>query len=247
MLQRGLGPLRCVRRSTFKSSHVHCRSAIQPSHPYIARPPSSTAYSDQRAASTALSSHSLWSIASTQQRRLLSASSATSHTPTPTVALPYPDPSPPYEAAYQQSISNPSAFWSQAADAISWYSTAGPVLRYNSERPHDCTWFPDRTLNTAYNCLDLHCQEGRGEQTAVIYDSPLSGVKQRITYGELLEQVSELAGAMRAAGIGIGDVVMVSTAFTFLVSVAPRSLRLSIVPTNAGKCISVFRCRSTCP
>ena len=132
-----------------------------------------------------------------------------------------PRPSPSYQSAYQQSIDDPSAFWTQAAEAISWYSEAGPVLRYNSGQPHDYTWFPDRSLNTAYNCLDLHCHSGRSQQTAVIYDSPVSGVKQRITYGELLEQVSRLAGAMRSAGIGKGDVVMVSqpTCVTYLVAI----------------------------
>ena len=133
-------------------------------------------------------------------------------TPKPTPVSPYPEPSPSYQSAYKQSINDPAAFWSQAAEAISWYSTKGPILRYNSDQPHDYTWFADRTLNTAFNCLDLHCQDGRSQQTAIIYDSPVSGVKQRITYGELLEQVSKMAGALRANGIGMQDVVMVNTA-----------------------------------
>jgi propionyl-CoA synthetase len=135
----------------------------------------------------------------------------------------YPDPSPSYQSAYQQSIQDPSAFWTQAAEAISWYDTSGPTLRYNSQQQHDYTWFPDRSLNTAYNCLDLHCQHGRSEQAAIIYDSPVTGVKQRLSYGELLEQVSKLAGAMRAAGVGMSDVVMVSIHITYLPWLPPTS------------------------
>ena len=113
-----------------------------------------------------------------------------------------------YHSAYRQSIDDPAAFWGEAARAVEWTSTAGPILHYASASPESYSWFPERRLNTAYNCLDLHCQQGRGQQVAVIHDSPVTGSITRLTYAELLDASSRLAGALQSAGVRTGDVVL---------------------------------------
>ena len=114
-----------------------------------------------------------------------------------------------YHSAYRESIESPETFWSKAADDISWTSTAGPTLRYASPRsPHSYTWFPDRTLNTAYNCVDLHCAQGRGSQPAIIYDSPVTSSQRVLSYDDLRDASSQLAGALLSAGVCQGDVVL---------------------------------------
>ncbi|TFD31174.1 AMP-binding protein [Cryobacterium cryoconiti] len=100
-----------------------------------------------------------------------------------------------------------SAFWLEAAQAIDWVTPPQTALEERS--PGTWRWFPDGELNTSYNALDRHVLAGRGDQTAVVYDSAMSGTRVRLSYRELLGRVERFAGVLRANGVGQGDRVIV--------------------------------------
>ncbi|UVE94950.1 AMP-binding protein [Dietzia sp. B32] len=114
-----------------------------------------------------------------------------------------------YAAAHRLSISDPDAFWLKIAEDIDW--TTPPTTAVDGSRPPFYRWFPDGELNTSYNCLDRHVDAGRGDQAAFIYDSAVTGVKETITYAQLLTRVEEFAGALAAEGVGRGDRVVIYT------------------------------------
>ena len=95
----------------------------------------------------------------------------------------------------------------EAAEAISW--TKKPTYALDSSNAPLYEWFTDGEANTCYNALDRHVEAGREDQTAIIYDSPITGAKRKISYAELTDQVALLAGALRAKGIGKGDRVLI--------------------------------------
>ncbi len=111
-----------------------------------------------------------------------------------------------YSKAYYQSIRNPETFWAEAANQIHWYKPYEKVFD-DSNRPF-YRWFTGGELNTCYNAVDCHVEAGRGGQTAIIYDSPVSNTIRRITYQELLNQVSRFAGVLESYGVQKGDTVI---------------------------------------
>jgi propionyl-CoA synthetase len=112
-----------------------------------------------------------------------------------------------YEQTYALSTRDPEGFWGQAAAAVRWDEPWHTVLEKRA--PSLYRWFSGGRLNTCYNCVDCHVHEGRGEQTAIIYDSPITGGKARITYSELLDLVSRFAGVLRGLGVDKGDRVLI--------------------------------------
>lgn len=108
-----------------------------------------------------------------------------------------------YEAAWQASIANREAFWTDAARAIDWIQP--PVAAYDEARG----WFPGGTLNTAYNCIDRHVAAGRGEAVALAYDSPVTDTVRRYSYAELQHEVGRVAAMLASLGVGQGDRVIV--------------------------------------
>jgi propionyl-CoA synthetase len=110
-----------------------------------------------------------------------------------------------YREIFQASLDDPAAFWAQAAAAVSW--TRAPQQILDDTRPPFYRWFPDAELNTCANALDRHIAQ-RGEQAALIYDSPLTGTKRTYTYRELLDETARFAGALRDLGVGTGDRVV---------------------------------------
>jgi propionyl-CoA synthetase len=112
-----------------------------------------------------------------------------------------------YRQSYQRSITDPDGFWRDAATAISWHVAPDRILD-DSEAPI-FRWFPDAELNTCHNALDRHVADGRGEQVALIYDSPVTGVIRRYSYRELRDEVAVFAGALRRLGVGPGDRVVI--------------------------------------
>ncbi len=113
----------------------------------------------------------------------------------------------PYLVAYDQSLKDPETFWGNAAKEIDWIKPWDKVLD-DSRKPY-YRWFPGAEVNTCYNAVDRHVKAGRGEQAAIIYDSPLTNSVRTITYSQLQDQVSRLAGALRGLGVGKGDRVIV--------------------------------------
>ncbi len=112
-----------------------------------------------------------------------------------------------YASAHRASIDHPEEFWAQAAEGIDWEKRWDHVLSEPS--PQIYRWFDGGRLNTCYNALDRHVERGRGEQAAVIYDSPVTGTQRRISYAELLADVARFAGALAAQGVERGDRVIV--------------------------------------
>ena len=112
-----------------------------------------------------------------------------------------------YSKIYEQSISNPELFWGEAAEDVQWEKKWDKVLD-DSNKPF-YKWFVGGKLNTCYNALDYHVQNGRGNQTAIIYDSPVTDTVRKTTYSELLEKVSTFAGVLRDLGVSKGDTVII--------------------------------------
>lgn len=113
-----------------------------------------------------------------------------------------------YQQAFSRSINDPEGFWGEAAEAISWYKKWDKVLD-DSNKPF-YRWFTGGIVNTCYNAVDRHVEGGRGDQVAVIYDSPVTGNTIRTyTYRELQNEVAKFAGVLVAQGVGKGDRVIV--------------------------------------
>ncbi len=112
-----------------------------------------------------------------------------------------------YAEAFQQSITDPERFWGAAADGIDWYRP--PTVVLDRTNPPFYRWFADGLLNTCFNAVDRHVRDGRGDQAALIYDSPVTGTSRTFTYRELLDQVERFAGVLRGLGVGAGDRVVI--------------------------------------
>ncbi|MDX2224671.1 MAG: propionyl-CoA synthetase [Rhodospirillaceae bacterium] len=112
-----------------------------------------------------------------------------------------------YDQVYRSWREAPEAFWAEAAKAIHWHTPYTQVL--DVSRPPFARWFLGGEVNTCYNALDLHVDQGHGARAALIYDSPLAGVVKRYTYAELRDATARVAGMLAAEGIGKGDRVII--------------------------------------
>jgi propionyl-CoA synthetase len=112
-----------------------------------------------------------------------------------------------WEDAFNCSIQDPEAFWGEAGDAIHWYKRWDKVL--DDSRAPFYRWFTGGQLNTCFNALDRHVETGRADQTALIYDSPVTNQRKAFTYRELRDTVAQFAGALAQLGVGKGDRVVI--------------------------------------
>ncbi|MCL6414663.1 propionyl-CoA synthetase [Aestuariirhabdus sp. Z084] len=112
-----------------------------------------------------------------------------------------------YHEEYAYSIENPEGFWKEKAEGINWFKSPQNILSQDDNGID--RWFADGELNTAYLALDYHVENGRGEQTALIYDSPVTGKKRQYSYNQLLDEVSRTAGMLAELGVGHGDRVVI--------------------------------------
>src|SRR5439155_20979421 len=112
-----------------------------------------------------------------------------------------------YDSVYARSVYDPEGFWAEAADEIHWYRKWDKVLD-DSKKPF-YRWFAGAEVNTCYNAVDRHVASGRGGQTALIYDSPVSQTISSFTFRELLERVAKCAGALASLGVSKGDRIIV--------------------------------------
>ncbi|SEH66561.1 propionyl-CoA synthetase [Mycolicibacterium rutilum] len=112
-----------------------------------------------------------------------------------------------YRDLFDASIADPATFWADAAKAVTWTRTPEQILD-DSNRPF-YRWFPDAELNTCANALDRHVDNGRADQPALIYDSPVTGTQRTYTYREMLDSTAKFAGGLRALGVGKGDRVVI--------------------------------------
>ncbi|MEP6913365.1 MAG: propionyl-CoA synthetase [bacterium] len=125
-----------------------------------------------------------------------SSSDATRHSVAPT-----------YTQIYSRSLSDPEAFWAEAGEAVHWYKKWDKVL--DDSNPPFYRWFTGGLVNTCYNALDVHVEAGRGDQLALIYDSPVTGTIKTFTYRDLLHKVAHFAGVLAGQGVEKGDRVII--------------------------------------
>ncbi|HTY72915.1 MAG TPA: propionyl-CoA synthetase [Actinomycetes bacterium] len=112
-----------------------------------------------------------------------------------------------YWTAYAESLADPDGFWGKQSALVDWVRRPERILDDRSAPLF--RWFTGGRLNTCANALDRHVAAGRGDQTAIIYDSPVTGSRARLSYAELLDQVERFAGVLRSLGVGHGDRVVV--------------------------------------
>lgn len=112
-----------------------------------------------------------------------------------------------YQSIYQRSINEPEDFWCEAAKDIQWTKPWDKVLD-DSNQPFT-RWFVGGELNTCYNAVDYHVENGRADQAALIYDSPVTATSRTISYAQLRDEVAAFAGALVAQGVTKGDRVII--------------------------------------
>src|SRR6476620_2917025 len=111
-----------------------------------------------------------------------------------------------YHEVYAHWPRNPEIFWAESAAEIDWFEK--PKKIFDPAAGIYGRWFPGGVCNTCFNAVDRHVNAGRGEQAAIIYDSPLAGVKRTITYHRLMTETQVLAAMLRDLGVGKGDRVI---------------------------------------
>ena len=111
------------------------------------------------------------------------------------------NPTPSYTAAYTASLTDPSAFWAEQARQLAWFREPPEPVLSQDEATGFYRWFLGGQLNTAYLCLHYHVAHGRAEQTALIYDSPVTNTIRRFTYRELLARTARFAGGLRSLSV----------------------------------------------
>ncbi len=112
-----------------------------------------------------------------------------------------------FNKIYQESIQNPEEFWKNVSEDVFWFKKPTKIL--NKSNPPFYKWFEDGVTNTCYNAIDVHIDNGKGNKTALIYDSPITKSKAKFTYIELREKISKFAGALNNQGIKKGDRVII--------------------------------------
>ena len=113
----------------------------------------------------------------------------------------------PYEIAFERSIKDPDGFWGEAAESVHWYKKWDTVLD-DSNKPF-YRWFKGGEINTCYNALDRHVENGRGDQAALIYDSPVTDTIKKYTFTELRDETAKFAGVLANLGVQKGDRVLI--------------------------------------
>ena len=112
-----------------------------------------------------------------------------------------------FNKIYQESVQNPEKFWQNVSEDIFWFKKPTKIL--DNSNPPFYKWFGDGVTNTCYNAIDTHIDQGKGDRTALIYDSPITNYKAKFTYNELREKISKFAGALDNQGIKKGDRVII--------------------------------------
>lgn len=135
-----------------------------------------------------------------------------------------------YRQVYEAWKSDPEGFWMGVAGQIDWER---PPSRAHFDQGPVGEWFSDALVNTCWNAVDRHVEAGRGNQPAIIHDSPMSGRNQSVSFLELRDRVAHLAGALRARGVGKGDRVII------YMPMVPEALEAMLACTRIGAIHSV--------
>lgn len=120
------------------------------------------------------------------------------------------------DRVYAASIADPAGFWKRQAENIDWHKQPDQTFQKSKKTlkksgiTHDhWSWFPGGEISTTYNCVDRHVLNGSGDNVAICWDSPVTGLKQQFTYKQLLQEVETLAGVLREEGVKKSDVVLI--------------------------------------
>ncbi|MBA4502731.1 propionyl-CoA synthetase [Marinobacterium marinum] len=112
-----------------------------------------------------------------------------------------------YNEQYRSASESPEAYWTEQAKRIAWFTPPQTPLTMTDWGTY--SWFADGELNSCYLAVDHQIEQGRGEQVAIYYDSPVSNTKEAITFGDLKERVARFAGALRKLGVEKGNTVVI--------------------------------------
>ena len=112
-----------------------------------------------------------------------------------------------YQDLYRRSIADPEGFWAERANDIPWY--VKPRTTLSNDANGVARWYAEGQLNTCYCAVDYHVEQGRGDQTALIYDSPVTDTVASYSYSQLKEWTARVAGGLRELGVAKGDVVII--------------------------------------
>lgn len=112
-----------------------------------------------------------------------------------------------YSEVYKQSVENPEEFWGKLGKLVHWDRPWKRVL--DNDHPPFTKWYSGGYLNACYNAIDRHVLAGKGSKVALIHDSPLASIVRHVTYQELYDQVSLLAGGLHKLGVRKGDRVVI--------------------------------------
>lgn len=112
-----------------------------------------------------------------------------------------------FDDIHARSLRDPEGFWAEAAEAVHWYRRWDRVL--DTSNPPFYRWYPGAQVNTCYNALDLHVENGRADQAALIYDSPVTDTVKTYTYRELRDETAHFAGVLASLGVAKGDRVVI--------------------------------------
>jgi propionyl-CoA synthetase len=119
------------------------------------------------------------------------------------------------DEVHRQSLADPEGFWGRQAEHLHWHKKPAAALTRTTKRLRTgethahWEWFPGGEISTCYNCVDRHVLAGHGDLPAILYDSPVTNTKQRITYQQLLDEVEVFSAVLREEGVKKGDVVLV--------------------------------------
>lgn len=117
--------------------------------------------------------------------------------------------------ALDRSLRDPEAFWAAPAARLHWHRKPSralvrrPKTLPSGVQHEHWSWFPDGEISTTYNCVDRHVLAGRGDQVAIVWESPVTNTTEKYTYAQLLDEVEVLAGVLREEGVRKGDVVII--------------------------------------
>lgn len=112
-----------------------------------------------------------------------------------------------YHETYASWKADPEGFWASAAEAIDWFTP--PEKTFDPDLGAYGRWYVGGTTNTCHNCVDRHVAAGRGDQAALIYDSPITGAKRTLSFQELLDEIQALAAVLQDQGLVAGDRVII--------------------------------------
>ncbi|UTD54790.1 propionyl-CoA synthetase [Halomonas sp. MS1] len=112
-----------------------------------------------------------------------------------------------YQQTYQHSVEHPETFWAEQAKRLPWFKFPSTILSYDDQQ--HARWFDDGELNICYAAIDYHVEQGRGDQPAILWDSPVTQSKQTITYQALRDRVAQFAGGLARLGVTKGDRVVI--------------------------------------